>query len=135
MVMGAPRGCKGKEIGKTLAAIGYFRSVTPHTRIVVSSLPEASQRPSGENASAVTGRACPEKRRRLWPVTSSHISTSFPPLSRLPAASIFPSREKARAPPLPHEVNRIAPLNSRYRLPFCSDQTRTVLSDVLPEAK
>jgi hypothetical protein len=56
------------------------------------SLPEASVRPLGENATVLTGQVWPVSVRNSWPLAASQ---SLMDLSSLPEASVRPSGENA----------------------------------------
>src|SRR5207249_10564635 len=74
------------------AILGNHPPHRSQTSTVASSLPEASQRLSGENASARTRAVWPSRRSRSLAVAVSHTRISGPP-ARPPTASIRPSGE------------------------------------------
>src|SRR5262249_5124073 len=71
------------------------RPVTSQMRMVVSRLPEARRRPSGENDKAATSPPCPTKRARSLPLAVSNNRTEPPSPD---SASVRPSGENAQAP-------------------------------------
>src|SRR5262249_41597881 len=74
---------------------GYFGGTTLiHTFTVLSLLPVATNRPSGENATEVTPSACPWKLANSLPVWTSNKYTF---LSIPTVTTTWPSGEKARA--------------------------------------
>ncbi len=69
------------------------RSETSQISTVVSSLPEASSRPSAENASALTRSPCPVSNRHCLPETTSHNWTSLSPISGSQCSAVRRERQ------------------------------------------
>ena len=91
-----------------------------HSFSVLSSLPDSTRVPSGENATEVTQSECPSKVRTRAPVAASH---SFSVLSELPDSTRVPSGENAT-----EMTASECPSKVRTRAPVAASHSFSVLS-------